>query len=310
MLVSGVGAVTPFTTPTDACASGFAAGNTWTFIREYLAAKGFDVYTAPAALGDVAVPAETVDDQGPFAQCPEQLGPELTVNAIDDVARGGKQLAAYINYLNQNFGVTEINLVAHSLGGIFTRHAIKDLADEQSPVKVRSLTTIGSPWEPVMLANPPYQVKKACDGGEICMEVLNALVAVPSVKVIVDFFQPEVFDPWTQEQAGYLDDVPVALIAGTYFTKVGGRKDKWPNDAYVQYSAATARSVSETVLPMRSCYAFPDTHSLFVSRMIGEDDSTGLTWDPAVGEVVAFSITSAGTPQQVPNRLGCPAPLQ
>ena len=51
VIMSGGGAVSPFTTPTQACSdeAGFlAAGNSDTALREYLLEMGKEVYTAPA----------------------------------------------------------------------------------------------------------------------------------------------------------------------------------------------------------------------------------------------------------------------
>lgn len=310
VMVSGVGSVSPFTTPTEGCATGLSAGTTDSHIREYLIADGIDIYTAPVALGPTEVPASATEAEGgPYGDCPTQPSADLTIDSIGSVFTGGEHLAAFVNHLHDEFGVTEVDFIAHSLGGIFTRNAIKTLQDANSPVTVRSLTTLGSPWEPVMLANPPYDPPTACDGNQVCEEIVTQLAAIESVHQIVDFFQPESFDAWTAKQKGVLDDIPVTLVAGTYFTKVDGRADKWPNDGYVQYSAATARNVSDAVLPIRSCFVEPFTHSAYTSAMLGEAPETGITWNDQTGMIVAHAIRSAGTDQQLPNRLGCPTPL-
>lgn len=308
VMVSGVGSISPFTTPSEGCESGLSAGSTDAYVRDYLLAEGIDVYTAPVMMGPVEVsPSATLEEGGPYGDCPQQLSPDLTIDSIGSVFTGGEHLAAFINYLNEEYGVTEVDLIAHSLGGIFTRNGIKTLQENSSPVTVRSLTTIGSPWEPVMLAVPPYDPENACDGSEICKEVLGMLIPIEPVRQIVDFFQPESFDAWTNDQEGVLDDIPVTLIAGTYFTKEAGRADKWPNDGYVQYSAATARSVPDSVLPIRSCFVQPFTHSPFTSALVGDTPESAITWNDQTGQIVANAIRVAGTDKQLPNRLGCPA---
>lgn len=308
VMVSGVGSISPYTTPTEACEAGLSAGSTDAYVRDYLIAEGIDVYTAPVMMGPVeVVSSATLEEGGPFGDCPQQLSPDLTIDSIGSVFTGGEHLAAFINYLNEEYGVTEVDLIAHSLGGIFTRNGIKALQDDGSPVTVRSLTTIGSPWEPVMLAVPPYDPENACDGSEICKEVLGMLIPIEPVRQIVDFFQPESFDAWTNDQEGVLNDIPVTLIAGTYFTKEAGRADKWPNDGYVQYSAATARSVPESVLPIRACFVQPYTHSPFTSALVGDTPESAITWNDQTGQIVANAIRTAGTDKQLPNRLGCPA---
>ncbi len=51
VIVSGGDAVSPFTTPQQACASGLAAGNTDTALRQHLLDAGYVVYTSPAMAG-------------------------------------------------------------------------------------------------------------------------------------------------------------------------------------------------------------------------------------------------------------------
>lgn len=309
VMVSGVGSISPFTTPTEACESGLAAGTTDTYVREYLLNEGIEVYTAPVMAGPVqVVPSATEAEGGPYADCPIQPAADLTIDSIGSVFTGGENLAAFINFLHDEYGVTQVDLIAHSLGGIFTRNAIKNLQDGDSPVTVTSLTTLGSPWEPVMLANPPYDPSAACDGLTVCEEVVTALSQIESVRQIVEFFQPESFDAWTADQAGVLDNIPVTLVAGTYFTKINGRADKWPNDGYIQYSAATARSIGDDILPMRACFTEPFTHSPSTSALVEAPPETAITWTDQTGQIVANAIKTAGTDKQLPNRLGCPDP--
>jgi hypothetical protein len=60
VIVSGGDAVSPFTTNDQACATGLAAGNTDTAIREFLIGKGYTVYTSPAMNGR----GQVTDQQG------------------------------------------------------------------------------------------------------------------------------------------------------------------------------------------------------------------------------------------------------
>ena len=235
VLVSGVASVTPFTTPDAACTSGFSAGNTWGPMRDYLTAEGLRVYTAPAMDFPGQPVPTTLDDtmRGPFGGCPEQPPLDLTISSINDPQGNGERLAAFINWLNTEYGVTSIDMVTHSLGGIVGRNGLRYLKEGDSPVVVRSLTTLSSPWEPVMLANPPYDPVKACDGLEICVGIVNSLIAVPELAIVVQSFQPKLFNAWTELQTGVLDGVPVTLVSGGMFTKPGGDPDKWPNDGFV-----------------------------------------------------------------------------
>jgi triacylglycerol lipase len=311
VIVSGVGAISPFTTPTEGCKTGLSAGNTDTFLREYLLAEGFQVYTSPAMSGPGPVVDQTTDEGGPFGDCPPQPPAELTVNEIDSAVTGGAHLAAFINHLHDEYGVQSIDLVAHSLGGALSRIAIADLQAGNSPVTVRSLTTLGSPWESVMLANPtdPADPISACDGLEICSAILEELLSSPSTAKLIEFFQPEPFAAWTEAQTGVLDEIPVTLIAGGYFTKDGGNPDKWPNDGLMQERAALALRVSDEVLPHRTCHTWETfTHSLFISRAVGLPDEQSITWNADVAEVVANAIRNADTAMQQPTRQGCPTP--
>lgn len=318
VMVSGVVSVTPFTTPERACRIGLSAGNTWAFLRNDLTKRGFRVYTAP--LMDVPgqpVPPSIGDQpsdggRGPFGDCPPQLPLSLTVTSVQATDIGGRKLAAFINELHRRYGVKEIDVVAHSLGGIFSRQALRELRDARSPVRVRSFTTLGSPWEPVMLAIPPgptpADAEAACDGFALCKEIRAGLLQLPSLQPIIAAFQPEQFLPWTKAQAGVLDRVPVTLVAGTLFTKPGGTSTKWPNDGFVQESAGLARSVDASVLPQRTCHRFAFAHSASTAALAKAPESDAITWNGAVASVIDQAIRSAGTAQQLPNRYGCPSP--
>lgn len=310
VLVSGVASVTPFTTPEAACTTGFTAGASWGPMRDYLVSEGFTVFTAPVTNIPGQQVQTSLDDNvnGPFGGCPEQPPFDVTITSINDPELGGQRLAAFIDWLNTEYGITSVDVVAHSLGGIFSRNGIRYLKESDSPVMVRSFTTLSSPWEPVMIANPPYEPEKACDGLEVCAEIVKGLTAIPELAVIVDFFQPEIYGRWTELQEGVLDGVPVTLVTGTMFTKPGGSPEKWPNDGYVQYSAGVARTVPDSVLPQRACFAFPLSHSGGTSVLAGASPAESVVYSPAVMQVVANGIRTAGTPKQLANRLGCPAP--
>ena len=85
VIVSGGGAVSPFTTPTEACEYGLAAGNSDTALREYLLEQGKQVYTAPAMLtwGEVVEPEP--DSFGAFGDCPNPLPEQLNIMSAGDI---------------------------------------------------------------------------------------------------------------------------------------------------------------------------------------------------------------------------------
>jgi hypothetical protein len=110
-----------------------------------------------------------------------------------------------------------------------------------------------------------------------------------------------------------LDKIPVVLIGGMKFspekTSGGGPVNPavWPNDGLVALQSALAEDVSDSVLPHRRCSTFDDTHSIYVSNLVGLDQKTALTWDPQVLDVVRKAIDDAPKALDGPNREGCPA---
>jgi pimeloyl-ACP methyl ester carboxylesterase len=306
VMMSGVLSTTPYTTPDSSCGTGFAAGNTNTFLRDYLIAEGFDVYTVPARPGGGVV-EETEDPyDGPFGDCPEQLPASMTVDTTAVLTDGAERIRAFVQHLHDEFGVTEIDVIGHSLGGPLSRTGIGAIQSAGTPVTVRSLTTIGSPWEPPMLARPtdPNDRFSACDGLEICVAFVSAIFeAEPTITPLTDMLSIGYTD-WANSLSGTLDDIPVTLIGGSYFTKDGGNPDKWPNDGAIQVTASLATNVSDEMLPQRTCHEFANTHSLSVSLGIGAAEETALTWNPEVGAVIVDALRATTPP---PNREGCPA---
>ena len=309
VLVSGTAATTPFTTPTQACTSGYSAGNTWGYLRDYLVQRGYQVYTAPASLGGVTV-TETKDPySGPFSGCPAQLPAPLTINAIGSVDQSGANLARFIRYLSTQYGVTSGDVVGHSLGGLIGRAGIREVKLGDVPVSVTSYTTLGSPWDGTVVANlDPRQPLTGCDGSKVCEGFIESLLTVPGIQMLIASLGVRNEPVWNQGQIGVLDGVPVTLIAGTYFTRKGGDPRRWPNDAVIERRSALARATPDAVVPHRTCVTFPLTHSIFVSKALGIADSKALTWNPQVGAALERALDGAATALTGPNRVGCPAP--
>lgn len=308
VLVSGVAATTPFTTPTDACRTGFSAGNTWAYLRDDLIRRGYEVFTAPASLGGVMVTETTSDDAGPFADCPEQLPEAMTSNATGPVDRSASSIARFIRYLHDQYGVTSADVVGHSLGGLIGRAVIREVRLNEVPVEIRSYTTLGSPWDGAMLADPidPAQPLSACDGSPVCEGFLTPLITIPGIDMLVATLASANTAVWNMNQIGALDGIPVTMIAGTYFTKPGGMESKWPNDGAIQEASALGTATPDSVLPHRRCHSTALTHSLFVSRAIGAPAESAMTWNADVAEIVANAIENADNALTEPNRVGCP----
>ena len=309
VLVSGVAATSPFTTPKGPCKSGFSGGNTWAYLRDYLVKRGYKVYTAPASLGGQKVVETSSVYDGPFAKCPKQLPAKMTSNAIGPVDRSASSVARFVSYLHYKYGVTSVDVVGHSLGGLIGRAAIREMRLGEIPVKVRSYTTLGSPWDGAMLADPtdPTDPASACDGSPVCEAFLAPLMGIPGIDMLVANLNPKNTAVWNRNQVGALNGIPVTMIAGSYFTKPGGMTSKWPNDGAIQWSSALGGATPDSVAPHRTCFSAPLTHSLFVSKGISAPDNTALTWNAGVGRWVKQAIDGAGTALKKPSRVGCPA---
>jgi triacylglycerol lipase len=167
VIVSGGDATSPFTTPDQACATGLAAGNTDTAIREYLLKQGYKVFTSPALAGRGQVVDQT--GFGPFGVCPITLPENMTVNSTGSIDTAGEHLARFLTYLHTDKGIDDVDLVGHSMGGLYSRAAIRVLTTTNSPVRVRSLTTVGTPWQGSYLSDYANDVVPLTDcAGDQC----------------------------------------------------------------------------------------------------------------------------------------------
>ncbi|WP_059016099.1 alpha/beta hydrolase [Mycobacterium sp. M26] len=317
VIVSGGDATSPFTTPDQACATGLAAGNSDTALREYLLGKGYTVYTSPAMAGRGQVVDQT--GFGAFGVCPVTLPENMTVNSTGSIDTAGEHLARFLNWLHTDKGVNEVDFVAHSMGGLYSRAAIRVLTTTNSPVKVRSLTTIGTPWQGSYLSDYANGLlpltdclgDKLCETGMKSMaDEVKRLMAGSGREVNQAYLMGK--DGWNEFQSGVLDKTPVVLIAGKKFNPPSSSAGKinpavWPNDGIVALQSALAVDIGDPVLPHRRCYTFDDTHSIYVSNAAGLEWKTALTWDPQVFDVVREAIENAPKALDGPNREGCPS---
>lgn len=308
IIVSGGAAISPFTTPTASCKMrpGYAAGSTDNFMRKYLLGKGHRVFTSPAMIGLGKVTAEGAAG-GPFGRCPKALPAYMTVNSVGDIQLGGVHLANFANYLQRRFGIKEVDFVAHSMGGLYSRSAIQFLRDTGSSLKVRSLTTLGTPWTGTAFANPknPNDPNSACDGFIICEDLLIVFGArAPIVLVEMRFDQMTALN---KANSGALKGVPVTLIAGDHFEKAGGDPNVWPSDGIVTPLSALAAAVPDSIINHRRCHLLPGgTHSFYISKEAGIAQDTAITWNNKVGKWVDEAIKNASKALKQPNRQGCP----
>lgn len=314
VIVSGGDATSPYTSKDEACATGLAAGNTDTALREFLLKQGYTVFTSPAMAGRGQVVDQT--GFGSFGVCPVTLPENMTVNSTGSIDTAGEHLARFLNWLHTEKGITEVDFVAHSMGGLYSRAAIRVLTTTNAPVKVRSLTTIGTPWQGSYLSDFANGIVPLSDclGDKFCESAMNTfkgrvlqLVAGSGREVNQAFLMGQ--NGWNQFQSGVLDKIPVVLIGGKKFTAPAGQANPavWPNDGLVALQSALAKDIGDPVLAHRRCFTFGDTHSIFVSNAAGLDWKTALTWDPAVLDVVHKAIEDAPRALDGANREGCPS---
>lgn len=296
VLVSGGGAVSPFTTPDAAATSGLAAGNSLTFLRQGLLDAGHRVFTAPARLGPGTV-SEDAGWQG-FADVPEVLPAELTVDATGAIDAAGESLARFLGHLASEHGVTDVVLVGHSMGGLFSRAAIHRLrlGRAVAPVVTR-LITVGTPWTGALLGDFITGSISLDDAGgdetteRILVEARTYAEANSrgaAEQVSVGFLAGA--DGWNERHPGDLDGIPVTVVAGDYARSRSEPSTLWPHDGLVATRSASAVDVPASVLPNPELHVFDDVHSIFFADVLGLPWERALTWDPRVLAVVAEAV--------------------
>lgn len=301
VIVSGGDAVSPFTTPDRACARGLAAGNTDTALRERLLRDGIPVYTAPAmnARGPVVEPR--ADSFGAFGGMPEVLPAHMTIVSTGDIDNAGEHLARFIGHLHAEYGVAEVDWIGHSNGGLFALAASRVLGETGSPVRVGSLTAIGTPWEGGVLNRVVYgEVPSSVLGGSPESEALMAgfrdsldrelgLADQDTRRYLLGEHG------WLAAQRGVLGDAPVLLIGGGALTAPGPDADPsiWPHDGFVSDASALAHDIPEGVLENVTRRSYPLLHSIFVADAFGRAWQDGLTWNVEVLDEVARFIRTA-----------------
>ena len=313
VIMSGGGATSPFTTPTQACKTGLAAGNTDTALRESLLKAGKQVYTAPA-MGDWGTVVEPAADSfGAFGDCPEVLPEYLTVMSSGDINASGERLARFVMYLHDTYGVTDVDFVGHSNGGLFSRAAIRLIKQLELPITVRSLTMLGTPNDgafPTEYAAGEVELSE-CLGDAFCEKFLTVWKSYAGQvdkglngEDTTHYLDGD--DGWNQAQEGFLDGIPVMLIGGSQWSNPAGNPELWPFDGITPVYSAFAQGISDKVIPHRTCWSAPLTHSIFVSDFAELDWQTAMTWNTESLAQVNKAIDSADEALSQPNRQGCP----
>lgn len=289
VIMSGGDAASPFTTPDSACSVGLAAGNTCTGLREYLLARGYRVFTAPAQNGRGVVVDPDPASFGSFGGQPEVLGEQFTVNSDGDIDLAGEHLARFVELLHDRYGIDEVDLIGHSNGGLFATSAIRTMRLLEVPVVARSLTTLGTPWMgtfPLRWAfgEIPDAALMGQDFATKAAHGIKERVGVGDLGLAQENTYHYLVGPgrWNDYQAGVLSEIPVYRVGGTWFTADGGDRELWPNDGLVTRYSALAEGLPADLAPLARHGDFAVTHSIFVSHLIGQPWETGMTWNPEV----------------------------
>lgn len=318
VLVSGLATQTPFTTNGAACTTGLAAGPSVTALRESLIAAGYTVFSAPAQAGPGQVTSTA--GLGASSDCPPPLPADVTIDTTADIDAGGERLAAFLGYLRDEYGVTSVDLVGHSMGGLFSRAAIGEVRGTGNDgagvgdVTVTSLTTLSTPWT----GTYPADYAEGALPLSVCGDEPTCLQVLPDYKTkLADVEGPDGAanvigtadlqgtDGWNVAQGDDLVDIPVTLIGGDRLSVPGGDPAVWPNDGIVSESSAMARGISGAALPVRACLVRPDLHTIDLAEGAGLPWTASVTWDPDVMSAVVDAVRAARAGDRDGDRADC-----
>ena len=281
VIVSGGGSISPFTTPSAGCAVGLAAGGTDTAMRAALLDAGVETYTAPVMTG----PGQALDDPGfgGFAEPPFVLPADMTIDSVGEIEASAAALSRFLEHLHSEYGVTEVDLVAHSLGGVISRSAHMRMMAAGAPMRIVSLTSIGTPWlgsfvRHYDLASMPMPEPAASFAFSIMGHIRQGrgLVAKADAPPI-----------WSSGKEHGLDGLSLTRIAGTYFT---GDGEPYPHDGMVSRTSAFALEADPVVFPEATCHEVRGVHSISFARVMELPWESSITWDPAVMDLVVDAI--------------------
>jgi triacylglycerol lipase len=291
VLVTGGGCNCPFTTPERGCTTGLAAGGQLTALRAAVLDAGFPAYTCPARVGGGIMDADA--GWGGFADGPSPLPAEMTIDSVASVRESGERLARFISYLSDDVGVTEVDLIGYSLGGVIGRDAIGRLQRAEASVRVRSLTSVATPWlgSFVLLHDPtalPLPQVIANFVGSFIGGVDSTVSSVPRDRTP----RPPV---WAQGYDHILEGLSLTRIAGTYFPEgpIDGDFTNGvieANDGFCTRTSALALGADPIALPPATCFEVPDLHSNLLADLIDEPWERGVNWDPITCAIVVEAL--------------------
>ena len=281
VIVSGGGSTSPFTTPEAACGAGLAAGNTDTALRAALLDAGIAAFTAPVTVGG----GEAVADPGwsGFADPPAVLPSEMTIDSVGEIEASAVSLARFLGHLHEEYGVQEIDIVAHSLGGIIARSAHMQMRAAGAPVRIISLTSIGTPWLGSFVRHHDLNSMPMPEPAASFAYSLMGHIRQGG-RLVAQADAPPL---WSAGKEHGLDGLALTRIAGTYFT---GEGEPYPHDGMASRASVFALDANPVVFPPASCYEVPDVHSISFARVMDLEWERSITWDPRVMDLVVGAI--------------------
>ena len=319
VLVSGFDSHSPFTTPLPSCAT--QTGPTWSSpagTAATLRAGGEQVFTAPVA-NSGGSPGSPCTAPGGAVPPPSDV-----IDSNGDVDANGAALMHFLQFLDTNYGVTNVSLVGHSDGGLWSRSAITQMRAGNTGPVVQSLTTLGTPHTGSFgadlaelvtdgkceLSNPTEQF--LC---QALLKVINQVFADLGPTAVREL-SSSFLASWNPQQT---IGCPVSVAAGTFVTvpEIGWLLPRYynPSDGIVGQASALAKastSLEGTPIPapgiphVIDIGSFPVVHTADLS-FLGTTNT--LTNDPAIGMAVLGAVKAGATrsPCASPG-FGAPAP--
>ena len=291
VLIPGGGGNSPFTTPDRDCATGLAAGGQLTALRASVLDAGFPAYTCPARVGGGVMEADP--GWGGFADGPPSLPADLTINSVAPIPESGEHLARFISYLAAESGVTEVDLIGYSLGGVIGRDAAGRLQQAGSPVRVHSLISVGTPWLGSFVLR--YDSASLPLPQPVIDFVASFIGEVDSTVSSVPRDRTRLKPVWAEGYDHVLDGLSLTRVAGTYFPESAiqdgderGRLDA--NDGFCTKVSALALNADPVALPTAACFEVAALHSNYLADLIGVPWDRGVNWHPDTCAIVVEAL--------------------
>lgn len=305
VFVSGFTTTTPFTSSAPQCAG--QEGPTWgapTGAPAQLRAAGYAVFTAPVGNhGRGAAPCVAPGQPTPPSTA--------TIDSNGDVDANGQALLTFLSFLRASYGITSVQLVGHSDGGLWSRSAITQYPTASGPTPtVQSLTTLGTPHTGSYAADlAEYVHEGQCDTTGVEQEICKLVLPILD-EMIGDLGDDAVKELSSSYLAGWNSrqtiGCSVTTIAGTYVALpkwIGWAVPSYyfPDDGVVgEASGLNESSWSLTLARIAAAPfqtidggAFPVVHSATLSSLLGTPNT--LTNYPAIATVVQNAIAAPPT---------------